>query len=98
MLASEIKGWYYFISWDNASPPDSSAILVALAALGAVSHLTTKTSVALAPRSGVTWRDVRVAIRENLNPENGKAFYVNLRTGKCFQIGSLTNWHWRSAP
>jgi hypothetical protein len=29
MLISEVKGWHYFISWDNPAPADFSAILSA---------------------------------------------------------------------
>lgn len=98
MLISEVKGWHYFVSWDNPMPADSSAMLSALRALGKVTTLQTKTSIALSPRSTVHWQDVRDAIKANLNPKNGNAFYVNVRTGKGFQIGKKTKWLWKSAP
>lgn len=97
MLISEIKGWYYYISWDNPMPADSSAILRALRGLGKVTVLQTKTSIALAPKQGISWRDVRKAIEQNLNQSNGKAFYVNLRSGKGFEISRQTKWRWRFA-
>ena len=50
MLISEVQGWYYFISWDNPMPADSSTILSALRSLGKVTELNTKTSVVLAPK------------------------------------------------
>lgn len=97
MLVSEIKGWYYYISWDNPVPANSRSMLKALRALGNVSVLETKTSIALAPKQGYSWRHVRTAIEENLNQTTGKAFYVNLRSGKGFEISQRTNWRWRSA-
>jgi hypothetical protein len=96
MLISEVQGWHYYISWDNPLPADSSAILRALRKLGRVKQLTTRTSIVLSPRSSTTWHDVRNAIKNNLNPTNGKAFYVNLRSGKGFQIGDQTKWLWKS--
>jgi hypothetical protein len=98
MLISDIKGWHYFISWDNPKPADSSAMLSALRDLGKVTTLQTKTSIALSPRSTVHWRDVRDAIKANLNPQKGNAFYVNVRTGRGFQIGTKTKWLWKKAP
>lgn len=95
MLISEVKGWYYFISWDNPVPADSNAMLKALRKLGKLTTLQTKTSVALAPRSTVTWRDVRAAIDSNLHPKKGKAFYVNLRSSLGFHIGKATGHKWR---
>lgn len=98
MLISEVKGWHYFISWDNPNPADSSAILAALGKLGSVTQLKTKTSVVLSPKADVTWQQVRDAIKSNLNRKTGSAFYVNLRSGKGFQISHRTRWLWRSAP
>lgn len=98
MLMSEVKGWHYFISWDNPVPANSSAMLASLRLLGRVSKLSTKTSVVLSPKSTVTWSHVRSAIRLNLNRRNGSAFYVNLRSGKGFQISRKTQWLWKSAP
>jgi hypothetical protein len=95
MLISKVQGRYYFISWDNPVPPDSSAILKALEALGKVTRLQTKTSVALAPRKNKTWRDVRRAIELNLDRKKGNAFYVNLRSGKGFHIGAKTKRAWK---
>lgn len=34
MLISEVRGWHYFISWDNPLPADSSAMLQSLSELG----------------------------------------------------------------
>ncbi len=98
MLISEVKGWHYFISWDNLVPADSSAILAVLGTLGNVTSLKTKTSVVLSPKVRVTWRQVRAAIKNNLDNKNGSAFYVNLRSGKGFQISQHTKWKWKSAP
>lgn len=98
MLMSEIQGWYYFISWDNPVPADSSSMLKALRTLGKVTSLHTKTSVVLAPKAKVTWRDVRAAIAQNLHSVKGNAFYVNLRSGKGFHYGAKTKWLWKKAP
>lgn len=98
MLISEVKGWHYFISWDNPVPENSSAMLQSLGELGKLSTLQTKTSVALAPYSTTHWQQVRDAIKTHLHPEKGNAFYVNLRSGKGFQVGPRTKWHWKSAP
>jgi hypothetical protein len=97
MLLSEVRGWYYFISWDNPVPADSSKMLKALQALGKVTKLQTKTSVVLAPKSSTKWRDVRRAVVQNLHTTKGNAFYVNLRSGKGFQIGKSTGGHWKAA-
>lgn len=98
MLISEVKGWHYFISWDNPKPPNSAKIKDALSALGKVTQLLTKTSVAFSPRRGTHWRDVRSAIRDNLDTKKGNAFYVSLRSGQAFQIGEKTNWRWKKTP
>jgi hypothetical protein len=98
MLISEIQGWHYFISWDNPVPADSSAMLKALGALGKITKLQTKTTVALSPRASTKWRDVRNAIESNLHPKKGNAMYVNLRSGKAFQIGSRTKHLWKQVP
>lgn len=97
MLISEIKGWHYFISWDNADPADSRTIKKDLSALGKLTELQTKTTVALAPKSSTTWHNVRSAIENNLHKAKGNAFYVNLRSGKAFQYGSKTNFKWKKA-
>jgi len=73
-------------------------MLDALRKLGRITTLQTKTSVVLSPRIGIKSWDVRDAVKGNLNPTIGNAFYVNLRSGKAFEIGKKTNWHWRSAP
>ena len=65
--------------------------------LGKVRTLVTKTSVVLSPKATTTYHDVRKAIQESLNPKTGKAFYVNLRTGKGLQISKHTQWRWRFA-
>jgi hypothetical protein len=98
MLLSELYGWHYVISWDNRVPANSTAMLKALAKLGNVSRIHTKTSVALSPRIGKTWRHIRRAIEENLHPIKGNAFYVNVRTQKAFQIGKRTKWNWKKFP
>jgi hypothetical protein len=95
MLISEVQGWYYYISWDNPVPADSSAMLKALRALGKITTLETKTSVVLAPKSTITWRDVRHAIEHNLDTKKGSAFYVNLRSNKGFHIGVKTKRLWK---
>jgi hypothetical protein len=98
MLVSEVQGWHYFISWDNPVPANSSAMLKALRALGKVTQLQTKTTIALSPRSSTTWRNVRDAIEANLHTQKGNAMYVNLRSGKGFQIGKGTRYHWKQVP
>jgi hypothetical protein len=95
MLNSEIRGWYYVITWDNPIPADSSAMLGALRRLGKVTSVQTKTTAILAPRKNVKWRQVRRAILQNLNRPTGNALYVNLRTGNSFQIGAGTTWRWK---
>lgn len=95
MLISEVKRWHYFISWDNPTPADSRTMLRALEALGNVTTLQTKTSVALAPKSTTTWRQVRMAIQQNLNPRTGNAFYVNLRSSLGFHYGRATRFTWK---
>jgi hypothetical protein len=97
MLLSEVKGWHYYISWDNPSPANSQTMLKALGELGKVTKLETKTSVALAPYANTHWSEVRSAIKENLHARNGNAFYVNLRTGKAFQISAKAGLLWKSA-
>ena len=98
MLISEIQGWHYFISWDNPVPTNSSARLKALSALGKLTKVQTKTTVALSPRASTKWRDVRNAIERNLHRQKGNAMYVNLRSGKAFQIGSRTKNLWKQVP
>jgi hypothetical protein len=98
MLISEVQAWFYFISWDNPVPADSSAMLDSLRKLGNVTTLQTKTSVVLAPRRSKKWRDVRKAIERNLHPRRGNAFYVNLRSGKGFHFGKKTNRSWKQVP
>ena len=60
--------------------------------------LNTKTSVALAPKATTTWREVRIAIAQNIDVNKGNAFYVNLRTGKCFHIAAKTGLKWKKFP
>ena len=98
MLFSEIQGWHYFISWDNPFPPDSSTMLKALAKLGKVTKLHTKTTVALSPKAKTHFTQVRDAIRDNLHQRKGNALYVNLRSGKGFQISANTGLVWTHAP
>ncbi|MGY3443230.1 hypothetical protein [Bradyrhizobium sp. USDA 4473] len=87
-LISEVNKWQWLITWDNPSPADSSAMLDALSRRGKISHVQTKTTILLAPYAKSSWRQVRNAIEANLNQSRlklGKAVYVNLRTGKCFE-------------
>lgn len=98
MLISEIQGWYYLISWDNPIPANSSAILKSLSSLGRVTKLQTKTTVALSPKASTKWRDVRHAIENNLSRPTGNALYINLRSGKGFQIGAKTKYGWKQFP
>jgi hypothetical protein len=95
MLISEVRGWHWAITWDNPVPADSSAILHVLGKLGRVTKLYTKTTVLLAPKSGVSWRQIRAAITNNLDPKKGNVAYANLRSGKAFQWGPKTGHHWR---
>lgn len=95
MLASEVKRWHYFVSWDNPAPADSRTMLAALRALGKVTTLQTKTSVALAPKKSTKWQDVRKAITRNLHSQQGNAFYVNLRSSLGFHIGKATGHKWK---
>jgi hypothetical protein len=97
MLISEIKGTPYYISWDNPVPADSSEMLRALKKLGHVTKLHLKTTVALFPRSTITFKQVRDAIKANLNPQTGNAMYINMCTGKGFQIGKGTKGLWKHA-
>jgi len=98
LLAEIAQRWPYYISWDNPKPADSSAMLEALRKLGTVRRLHTKTSVVLWPQVSTSYSNVRLAIRANLNHRTGKAFYVNLRTGRCMEIAKATNWRWIYAP
>jgi len=98
MLLSEIQGWHYFITWDNPVPANSSAMLKALEALGHVTPVSTKTTVALTPYGETTWRQVRFAIETNLHPKKGNAMYVNVRSGKAFQISAKTGFLWKGIP
>ena len=95
MLISEIKGWHWAITWDNPRPADSSAMLKALGRLGKITRTQTKTTVLLAPKASIGWRDIREAIIENLHPSKGNAFYANLRTQRAFQWGSKTGHRWQ---
>jgi hypothetical protein len=70
-------------------------MLAALAGLGRVTPAQTKTTILLAPRKGISWRNIRAAIRANLNPMIGNAFYANLRTQKAFECGSKTGHLWK---
>jgi len=93
MLVSEILGWYWLITWDNAKPADSSAILRALKRLGRVKPVQTKTTVLLAPRAGVGWRQIRAAITASMDPVKGNATYANLRTQTAWQWSPKRGWH-----
>ena len=96
MLYSEIRKWHWAISWDNPLPADSSGMLNGLASLGNVTTIQTKTTVILAPKTGVTWQKIRQTIVANLHPQIGNAFYVNLRSKNAFQWGSKTRHKWKA--
>ncbi|MDP3015558.1 MAG: hypothetical protein Q8N70_00595, partial [Deltaproteobacteria bacterium] len=85
------------ISWDNPDPADSCEMVQSLSRLGKLTKLQTKTSYVLAPYKITKWRQVRDAIKANLHAKKGNAFYVNLRSGKGFQIGPRTKWFWKTA-
>ncbi len=95
MLISEIKGWHYMISWDNPKPADSSSMHKSLKNLGKITTIQTKTTVALSQKSSTSWRDVRAAITNNLDPKKGNAVYVNIKSGKSFQYGKSTKFKWK---
>lgn len=95
---SEARKWQYFISWDNPQRGNYNAMRKALAILGATTQLHTKTSVALSPHSSTKPRHVREMIKRRLDLKKGNAFYVNLRSGKGFQIGSKTRYLWKHIP
>ncbi len=87
-LISEKKGWHWLITWDNPMPANSSSMIAALSALGKVQQVYTKTTVVFAPRKTSTWRMVRTAIENNLNPSSravGKATYANFKSSGCFE-------------
>ena len=95
MLRSEVHGWQWVVSWDNAKPATSKTMLAALSALGNLTDVQTKTTYILAPKSTVGWRDIRAAIVANLDPVKGNATYTNLRTGRVFEYGSETKFKWK---
>ena len=95
MLISEINKWHWVISWDNPLPADSSGMLKALARLGNLTKLDTKTTVILAPRSTVRIARIRSVIVANLNGNTGNAFYVNLRTSNAFQYSKKNGYRWK---
>ena len=97
MLISEIKGTPYYISLDNPVLADSSEILRALKKLGHGTKLHLKTTAALFPRSTITFKQVRDAIKPNLNHQTGNATYINMCAGKGFQIGKGTKGLWKHA-
>lgn len=71
MLLSEIQGLALLHFVGNPVPANCSAMLKALLALGKLTRLQTKTTVALSPFSSTTWRDVRNAVKSNLHPTKG---------------------------
>lgn len=95
MLLSEVNKWHWLISWDNPLPADSSTMLAALAALGNLTGAQTKTTVILAPKKSVDWRQIRHAIESNLHPKKGNAVYANLKSGGIFHFGGNTNRKWK---
>lgn len=95
MLLSEIHGWYWAITWDNPRPANSSAMLAGLKRIGRVTRLAAKTTVLLAPKANVGWRQIRGVLVTNLHPQKGNVVYVNLRTKRAFQWGSNTGFKWK---
>jgi hypothetical protein len=95
MLASEINKWHWTITWDNALPASSSGMHRALARLGRLTKLQTKTTVILAPKAGIGPKKIRATIIANLNGLTGNAVYVNMRTKNAFQYGRSTNYLWK---
>ncbi len=71
-------------------------MLAALRKLGRLTEVQTKTTLMLAPEANVSWRDIRAAIKGNLHPKKGNAFYVNLRSSKSFEYGSKTGFKWKA--
>jgi hypothetical protein len=94
-LISEIRRWHWAITWDNASPANSSTMLASLEKLGRVTMTQTKTTVLLAPNRTAGWRRIRKVIKANLHPTKGNAVYANLRSQKTFQWGSKTGHAWK---
>jgi hypothetical protein len=97
-LISEAKGWHWLITWDNPVPKDSSSMIGALAALGKVQTVYTKTTVVLAPRKKSNWRKIRKAIESNLGTSKsavGKAIYANLRSDRCFECVMTRKKRWK---
>ncbi len=95
MLVSEVLKWQWVISWDNPVPADSSSMHAALRKLGKVTPLQTKTSVVFAPRRKTHYQHTRYVLMNNLHPQKGSVFYVNLRSGDAFAYGSKTGFHWK---
>jgi hypothetical protein len=95
MLESEINKWQWAITWDNALPANSSGMHRALARLGKLTKLHTKTAVILAPKASVTVKKIRRTIEANLNQLTGNAVYVNLRTKNAFQYHRRTKYAWK---
>ena len=94
LLVSEVKKWHWVITWDNPVPADSSKMRAALAKLGKLTSLQTKTTVVLAPRQFVTVSKIRRVIVAHLHPTRGNAVYVNLRTKNARQYGVTTGYTW----
>lgn len=86
MLLSQLTNHYCTISWDNASPRNSTGMLRALRRLGRVTALPPKTGVKLYPKAGVTPGQVRAAIGANLDRRIGRASADFSRTGQTFGI------------
>lgn len=97
MLLSQINKWHWLITWDNPVPANSSTMLKELGKLGAITPLQAKTTVLLAPKASVTWKQIRQAIDMNLHPKKGKAAYANLRTQNAFHRGPSTKHVWKRA-
>jgi hypothetical protein len=95
MLVSEMRGWQWAITWDNARPANSSKMIKALAVLGKVTKVHTKTTVLLAPKKGVGWQRIRGAIGANLHPAKGNALYANLQSHRAFHLGPGTKGTWK---
>lgn len=95
MLTSELKGWYYLITWDNAVPTDSSTLKDALRRIGRISELQPRTTVLFAPRAGVAGPALRRTISAHLHPRKGGAAYSSLRSKAVWEFGRRTGGTWR---
>ena len=95
MLISEVRGWHWAITFGTIPGREFIHNAWSLDVSGANKNPDTKTTVLLAPRRRVGWRRIREAIVNNLHPQSGNAFYVNLRSRGAFERGSNTNFLWK---